>query len=272
MSAVDDTRSASGGEPDLVRALDLSGRVAMVTGGTSGIGAVIAARLAEAGAAVGVAARHPDDGPEGTVGRIRARGGVAEAIGVDVSDEASVRQAVDSTVDALGLLDILVNCAGVQPVEPLVALSASDWDDMFDVNTRGVFLCTREAARVMTANGIAGSIVNVGSIEGLQPAPGHSHYSASKAAVLMHTRAAALELGPHGIRVNAVSPGLVRRPRLEDDWPDGVRRWLAKVPLGRLVEPGDVADAVLFLVSPLARYVTGVNLVVDGGILTLPTW
>ncbi len=254
------------------RALDLSGRVALVTGGTSGIGAGIAERLAEAGAAIAVAARHADDGPEGTCARIRRGGGIAEAIEVDVSDEAAVRRAVNAAVDSLGRLDILVNCAGVQPVGSFLALSASDWDEMLETNARGVFLCTREVARVFVASGTPGSIVNIASIEGLQPAAGHSHYSASKAAVLMHTRAAALELGDHQIRVNAVSPGLVRRAGLEDDWPDGMRRWLAKVPLGRLVEPDDVADAVLYLVSPMARFVTGVNLVVDGGILALPTW
>ncbi len=151
-------------------------------------------------------------------------------------------------------------------------MSADDWDALFATNARGVFLCTREAARVFVAQGGSGVVVNVASIEGLQPAWGHSHYSASKAAVIMHTRAAALELGAHGIRVNAVSPGLVWGPDLEQGWPDGIRRWLAHVPLGRMGRPDDVADAVLYLASPMARFVSGINLVVDGGILTHPTW
>ena len=122
------------------------------------------------------------------------------------------------------------------------------------------------------AAGRPGAIVNIASIEGLQPADGHSHYAASKAAVLMHTRAAALELGRHGIRVNAVAPGLIERVDLAADWPDGVRRWQSACPLGRLGQPDDVADAVLFLASDAARWITGATLVVDGGMLTRSTW
>jgi NAD(P)-dependent dehydrogenase (short-subunit alcohol dehydrogenase family) len=122
----------------------------------------------------------------------------------------------------------------------------------------------------MAARG--GAIVNISSIEGLQPAFLHSHYAASKAAVIMHTRAAALELGPSGIRVNCVSPGLIDAPGLDTAWPDGVARWHAAAPLGRLGEPADVADAVLFLASPAARWISGANLVVDGGVLTHNTW
>jgi NAD(P)-dependent dehydrogenase (short-subunit alcohol dehydrogenase family) len=117
-----------------------------------------------------------------------------------------------------------------------------------------------------------GAVVNIASIEGLQPASGHSHYTASKAAVLAHTRAAALELGRLGIRVNAVAPGLIHRDGLEADWPEGVARWHAACPLGRLGQPDDVADAVLFLASAAARWMTGACLVVDGGVLSRSTW
>ena len=258
--------------PPVDRLIDLSGSVALVTGASRGIGAAIAVRLAEAGAAVAVAARSADEEPGGTVARIRERGGRAIALAVDVADEAQVGRAVDATVAALGRLDILVNCAGIQPTQLLARQSVDEWDAMLSTNLRGVFLCTREAARVFVARGGEGSIVNVASIEGLQPAGGHSHYAASKAAVVMHTRAAALELGRHGIRVNSVSPGLIWNPDLERTWPDGVGRWLAHVPLGRLGRPDDVADAVLFLVSPMARFVSGANLVVDGGMLAHPTW
>jgi NAD(P)-dependent dehydrogenase (short-subunit alcohol dehydrogenase family) len=116
------------------------------------------------------------------------------------------------------------------------------------------------------------SIVNISSIEGIQPANNHSHYAASKAAVIMHTRAAALELGQAGIRVNCVSPGLIDVAGLDQAWPDGVARWRAAAPLGRLGTPSDVADAVLFLASPAARWISGANIVVDGGVLAHNTW
>ncbi len=266
------TSDASHEPPPVGRLLDLTGTVAIVTGASRGIGAGIADRLAQAGADVAVAARAADDGPGSSVARIRALRRRAVPLRLDVTDEAQVAAAMDATVDALGRLDILVNCAGVQPVSPLAESTADEWDSMFATNARGVFLCTREAARVFVAQGGGGAIVNVASIEGLQPAWGHSHYSASKAGVIIHTRAAALELGAYGIRVNAVSPGLVWSPDLERAWPDGVRRWLAHVPLGRLGRPDDVADAVLYLASPMARFVSGINLVVDGGILAHPTW
>jgi NAD(P)-dependent dehydrogenase (short-subunit alcohol dehydrogenase family) len=266
------TSDTSHEPPPVGRLLDLAGTVAIVTGASRGIGAGIAERLAQAGADVAVAARAADDGPGSTVARIRALGRRAVPVRLDVRDAAQVAAAMDATVDALGRLDILVNCAGVQPTSPLTELSADDWDALFATNARGAFLCTREAARVFVAQGGSGVVVNVASIEGLQPAWGHSHYSASKAAVIMHTRAAALELGAQGIRVNAVSPGLVCGPDLEQAWPDGIRRWLAHVPLGRMGRPDDVADAVLYLASPMARFVSGTNLVVDGGILTHPTW
>jgi NAD(P)-dependent dehydrogenase (short-subunit alcohol dehydrogenase family) len=116
--------------------------------------------------------------------------------------------------------------------------------------------------------GGGGAIVNIASIEAHNPAPLHAHYNAAKAALLMHTRAAAAELGRHGIRVNCVSPGLIDREGLADAWPDGVGRYLASVPLARLGQPADVADACLFLASPAARWITGAELVVDGGVLT----
>jgi NAD(P)-dependent dehydrogenase (short-subunit alcohol dehydrogenase family) len=126
------------------------------------------------------------------------------------------------------------------------------------------------AAKHMLANG--GSIVNISSIEGLQPAFNHSHYATSKAAVLMHTRASALELGKHGIRVNAIAPGLIDREGLEQAWADGVTRWRTACPLERLGTPEDVADAVLFLISKAARWITGATLAVDGGMLTNRLW
>jgi NAD(P)-dependent dehydrogenase (short-subunit alcohol dehydrogenase family) len=136
----------------------------------------------------------------------------------------------------------------------------------------GVMTLTKVAAAQMIQRRNGGAIVNISSIEGLQPAFGHSHYTTSKAAVLMYTRSSALELGRYGIRVNAVAPGLIDKEGLAEAWPEGVARWQAACPLGRLGTPEDIGDAVLFLISDAARWVTGATLVVDGGVLTNNTW
>jgi len=137
-------------------------------------------------------------------------------------------------------------------------------------NLDSAFFVTRRVAASWQEQG--GAIVNVAAIEGLDPAVGHAHYASSKAALIMFTRAAALEYGANGIRVNAVSPGLIDRDGLADEWPDGVARWLERVPLGRVGTPNDVADAVLFLLSPAARWISGANLVVDGGMSAQSKW
>lgn len=143
---------------------------------------------------------------------------------------------------------------------------------MIDTNLTAVHRLSQVVAKAMIAAQAPGSIVHVASIEGTQPAPLHGHYAAAKAALIMHARAAALEWGSERIRVNVVSPGLIDRPGLGDDWPEGVQRWLAAAPLGRLGTPEDVGDACVFLCSDLSRWVSGANLVVDGGVLTHPTW
>jgi NAD(P)-dependent dehydrogenase (short-subunit alcohol dehydrogenase family) len=258
-------------QPPIRDLIDLTARVALVTGSGRGIGSGIAKRLAEAGAAVVVADRERVD-RERTAREIEAAGGRSCAVSMDVADEVQVRGAVDLARATFGRLDAIVNCAGIQPLRALMEQSVEDWDAMMATNLRGVFLGTREGARIMIEQGTGGSIVNIASIEGLQPAWHHSHYDVTKAGVIMHTRAAALELGRHGIRVNAISPGLIWSPSLETAWPEGVRRFLDHVPLGRLGQPDDIADAVLYLISPMSRFVTGANLVVDGGVLAHPTW
>ena len=144
---------------------------------------------------------------------------------------------------------------------------------MLATNVQGPFRLMQLFARGVTEAGIGdASIVNIASIEGSWPAIGHSHYATSKSALIMATRAAALELGKHGIRVNSVSPGLVNREGLEHDWPEGVERWRRAAPLGRLGEPEDVANAVAFLASPAADWITGHDLVIDGGVSVAPGW
>jgi NAD(P)-dependent dehydrogenase (short-subunit alcohol dehydrogenase family) len=191
-------------------------------------------------------------------------------VGCDVTDAGQVADAVRATVDKFGRLDVLVNNAGSYPMAAILDMTAAQWDEVIAANLTSVFLLTQAAARQMIAQGGGGAIVNVTSIEAFDPAPAHSHYDAAKAGAAMHTRAAALELGPHGIRVNAVAPGLIWREGLDEAWPDGVARYLETAPLGRLGRPEDVADACLFLASPAARWITGASLTVDGGVTSTP--
>jgi NAD(P)-dependent dehydrogenase (short-subunit alcohol dehydrogenase family) len=258
--------------PSVTALLDLQGKIALVTGGSGGIGSSIARRLAEAGAAVAVHYRQNVTGAQATAEAIRAAGGTAIVIQGTMSDEARCQALLEQVHTALGPIDILVNNAADQSVQALSALNLAEWHAMLSANLDAVFLTTRAVTADLIARDQPGAIVNIASIEGLAPAAGHGHYATSKAAVLMFTRAAALEYGQHGIRINAVSPGLIDREGLAEDWPSGVERWLAAAPLGRLGQPEDIADAVLFLVSPAARWISGANLVVDGGVLARPSW
>ncbi len=255
--------------PSVGALLQLEGRAALVTGAGGVIGAAIASRLAEAGAHVGVHYRTSAGPAEAVVTDIRARGGVAELLQADVTRGVDVEALFETAAQRLGGLSILVNNAGIYPVVPLADMSEKEWDETIAANLKSVFLCTQAGAAAMK-NG--GSIINIASIEGERTAFGHSHYNAAKAGTLMHTRAAASELGGSGIRVNSVSPGLIHRDGIEEAWPEGVDRWLQACPLGRLGSPTDVADACLFLASDASRWISGANLVVDGGTMTGPAF
>ena len=244
------------------RLLDFTDRVALVTGSGSGHGRGIALRFAEAGATVAVHYRKSGEGAREVAKKIEKAGGKAVTLQADLTEGREAERLFDQVIEAFDRLDVVVNNAGLYPLARLDEMTEEDWESVVHANLKSVHLCTQAAARRMTRGG---AVVNVASIEGLQPMPNHAHYAASKAAVLMHTRAAALELGPRGIRVNAVSPGLLGREGLEEAWPEGVAGWLRVVPLGRMGTSEDVADACLFLASGAARWVTGASLVVDGG-------
>ncbi|MER6350021.1 SDR family NAD(P)-dependent oxidoreductase [Streptomyces sp. NPDC001595] len=248
----------------------LEGQVALVTGAGKGIGRGIALRFAEAGAAVAVHCRTALEPAREVADRIRAAGGRAVVLNADLTDEDACHRVVREAAEwGGGRLTALVNNAGVQPVRELPAMTGEEWRTVVDTDLGSVFACTQAAVQVM---GDGGSVTHIASIEASAPAPGHAHYSAAKAAVVMHARAAALEYGPLGIRVNTVSPGLIDREGLAEDWPDGVRRWRKAAPLGRLGRPEDVGDACVFLASPLASWITGHDLVVDGGVTARPPW
>ena len=241
--------------------INLSGESVLVTGASGNIGRGIALRLAEAGAGVIVHYHRDQAGAK----ELAAELGGVPAVQANLADEA----AVDSLFAELRPT-MVVNNAATQLVQTLDDMSLANWRDMLATNLDAAFLVIRRAANAWAGRG--GAIVNIASIEALDPAVGHGHYATSKAGLVMLSRAAALEFGPAGIRVNCVSPGLIDRDGLARDWPDGVSRWLDKVPLGCLGTPKDVADAVLFLLSPAARWISGTNLVVDGGMSAQSKW
>ena len=254
--------------PPIRSLFDFTGRVVIVTGSPAGIGQGIARRFAQAGANVVVHYRSSEQGAREVVERIEAMGRRAVMQQGDLTREREVEQLFQRAVEAFGRVDVLVNNAALQPLVGLLDMTPAQWDEVIEANLKSVFLCTQAAARQMIAQGDGGAIINITSIEAENPAPNHSHYDASKGGLLMYTRAAAGELGRHGIRVNAVAPGLIWREGLDKAWPDGVARYQKAAPLQRLGTPEDVADACLFLASPAARWITGVSLTVDGGVMT----
>ena len=247
--------------PDVHDLLSLAGETILVTGASGNIGGGIGRRLAEAGAEI-VVHFHRDEASATSLAEELGSGVIVQA---DLGDADAV-----AAMFAASRPTMVVNNAAAQPVHALDTMRLDDWRAMMSANLDGAFLVTQCAAG--SWKGAGGAVVNIASIEGTDPAAGHAHYATSKAGLIMFSRAAALEYGPSGIRVNCVSPGLIDRDGLADDWPDGVSRWQEQSPLGRLGTPKDVADAVLFLLSPAARWISGINLVVDGGMSAQSRW
>lgn len=243
--------------------IDLTGQVVLITGATGGIGQGIARRFHAAGATVAIHHRTRPDEAEALAEELPGSFVVAG----DITDPDA--HLVTQVVEKAGKITGLVNNAGIQPLAELADLDEESWRAMLETNVTAAHRLSQAAAAHMTGGGW---ITHIASIEGRKPAPAHGHYAVSKAALIMHARAAALEWGRRGIRVNTVSPGLIDRPGLDAAWPEGVARWKAAAPLQRLGTPEDVGDACVFLASDLARWITGIDLVVDGGVSTHPTW
>ena len=244
--------------------MNLSGKSAIVTGSASGIGREIALTLAADGASVTVADRNLE-GAEAVVGQIVESGGTARATLVDVTDSGQVDAAVEGTAAAYGSVDILVNVAGFGFNSPIVDMREEDWDLVLGVNLKGQFLCARAAARRMIQQGNGGRIVNIASTAANNARYAGGAYCAAKAGVVQLTKVLALELGEYGITVNAVGPGFTETPATVESSDEYRANFLAQVPAGRPGRTSDIANAVLFLASPSAEYVSGQAIYVDGG-------
>jgi len=249
-----------------VTEFSLTGKVAIVTGASRGIGRAIALRLAQAGAKVTVSSRKLEN-VEKVAGEIRAAGGEALAVQAHVGYADQVREMVERTVEAFGRVDVAVNNAATNPhFGPVLTSDEGQWDKILDTNLKSVFRVARAVVPHMEAQG-GGKIVNIGSIAGLRPSPAMGIYSVSKAAVIMLTQVLALELAPANIQVNCIAPGVIKTRFSQVLWqtPQLAEPILKGTPLGRFGEPEDVAGLALFLASPASDYVTGAVFVVDGG-------
>jgi len=253
--------------------IDLKNKTAIVTGGAMGIGFGIAYRLAEAGASVVVADLNEEIGKT-AVKELSDNGWKATFIKTDVADEKNVKRAIDFAVKTYGGIDILVNNAGIYPIIPVMQMKSGDFEKILDVNLKSIFFFTKMAAEVMIKQGSGGKIINITSIDALHPSSvGLAVYDASKHGLWGFTKNTALELAPYNIQVNAIAPGGIATPGTGADKPATsemktiLKKFLEKIPMKRMGDPDDIGKVALFLASDLASYMTGSQIVVDGGVL-----
>ena len=251
------------------RLLSLAGKVAIVTGAGSGIGRGIALLLAQMGASVAVLEIDDAKGSN-TAAEVQDQSGQAVSVHCDVRSASDCRRAVETTIQKWGKIDILCNCAGIAIRKNILELAEEEWDLALDVTLKGIFLLSREVIPDMIRNG-GGSIINIGSGWSLKGGPKAASYCAAKGGAVNLTRAMAIDHGPHNIRVNCICPGDIDTPMLRSECAQlggNVQSFMkeaANRPLARVGMPEDVANAVLFLASPMSNWITGTALVVDGG-------
>ena len=246
-------------------AFDLTGKTAVVTGGNTGLGEAFAKALVGAGAGVALAARTRERS-EAVAEEIKASGGKAIAVDLDVTDPAQVGRMLESVTERLGPVDILVNNAGICYHRPAAEVPLEEWHEVFDVNVHGLWHCAQAVGRRMIQNG-GGTIINIGSISAMivnrpqwQPA-----YNASKAAVHQLTRSLAAEWAPYNVRVNALAPGYVKTDMSPVDEPQFRQHWIEDTPMQRYATPNELGPSIVYLASDASSFMTGSILVVDGG-------
>ena len=239
--------------------------MALVTGASGGIGAVIALRLAEAGAKVAVSYRTGVEAAGRVVDQICGADGEAIAVGADISQESEAKALVAHVLDQWGRIDILINNAGITKDKLLMRMTAEDWDEVLNINLRGAFLCTRYTIPHMIRQRY-GRIVNTSSVVGLSGNPGQTNYAASKAGLIGFTKATAREVASRNITVNAVAPGYITTGMVEQLPQDVQKSILDRIPMGRFGTPNDVAETVTFLCTGAASYITGQAISIDGGL------
>ena len=247
-------------------------KIAVITGGSSGIGAEIAGYMASQGWDIAISYAGNVDGAEETVAAIESHGQCGFMMQCDVGFKHQVDAFFDASTRELGLPRLLVNNAGVQTWASFLDLSEEDWDRTIRTNLKGCFLCTQKFGKLLVDHKKRGSVIMIGSGCNKVPFPNLVDYSASKGGIEMLTRVAATELGQFGIRVNCVAPGAIDVERTRQEAPEYARTWSMLAPLGRVGLSRDVAKAIEYLGSENAGYVTGQTLYVDGGVFTTPNW
>jgi len=253
---------------EIIRLFSLKDKVAVVTGGVVNIGRGISLKLAAAGAQLAIIYNSSSTQAENLSKKLSHTGCKHLLFKADLKNEAMVIETIAKVVEHFGRIDVLVNNAGIFSLSMQHELDACNWDELFDLNLKGLFLCSREVLKQMMKQAEGGTIVNIASINGMHPGFGMTaHYDATKGGVIAYTRSLAAEVAPFGIRVNAVAPGLVDSENLRQFAPELAATVEKRTPLKKLATPGDVGNAVLFLASPASQHITGEIITVDGGYL-----